>query len=140
MLKRKMNKGLAKQGGKFTGLLGGVAGTGSIISAHNVCHSICLAVVAILSVFGIIVSSNVLMFLEDYNLLFWSMGISFLALSLFLYLKFGRCISPKIILFNVGLLIVGFPFSFLSQYVFWIVGGLITASSIAWYIKDKMSI
>ncbi|MBI2543262.1 MAG: hypothetical protein HYW24_03690 [Candidatus Aenigmarchaeota archaeon] len=123
--------------GKMANAFGSVSGVGSIVSAHNVCHSVCLAVVAILSVFGIIVSSNVLMFLEDYNLLFWSMGILFLGVSLLLYLKFGKCISTKMILFNVGLLVIGFPFTLLSQYVFWVLGGTISISSVVWYLKDK---
>lgn len=131
-------KRIVKTIGKSTGALNAASGVGSIISAHNICHSICLGVVAILSVFGIIVSSNVLMFLENYNLLFWSMGIFFLATSLLLYIKFGKCISPKMILLNTGLLIVGFPFSLLAQYVFWIIGGLVATASVAWYIKDRV--
>lgn len=45
---------------KLVGTAGGISGTGSIISAHNVCHTLCLSVVAILSIFGIVVSSTAL--------------------------------------------------------------------------------
>ena len=126
--------------GRIVGISGNISGVGSIISAHNVCHTLCLAVVAVLSVFGIIVSSNVLMFLEDYNLLFWSMGISFLAMSLFLYSRYPGCISKKIILANVGLLIIGTPFQFLQPFnlIFWISGGSIVFTSFLWYLKGRV--
>lgn len=125
--------------GKAVGVVGGISGTGSIISAHNVCHALCLSVVAVLSVFGIAVSSTALMFLEDYQMLFWSMGIFFLALSLFLYFKFGKCISEKLILFNSGLLVMGIPFASLQSYqlLFWMVGGAISLGSVGMYLKDR---
>ncbi|OGI15581.1 hypothetical protein A3K63_01540 [Candidatus Micrarchaeota archaeon RBG_16_49_10] len=124
--------------GRIAGALGGISGGGSIISAHNVCHSVCLAVVAFLSIFGIAASSDVLMFLESYNLLFWSMGIFFLALSLLLYFKFPKCMSKKMILANAGLLIIGIPFVASLNLLFWVAGGVILSYSIAWYAKDKI--
>ena len=116
---------------------GSVSGAGSIISAHNVCHSICLVVVAMLSVFGIIVSADILMWLQDYNMFFWTMGISFLAISLAIYYKMPCCISKKMILFNAGLLIIGLPFFQFINLVFWLVGGVIVIFSIGWYFRDR---
>ncbi len=133
-----MKKQKHKKDGKGVfAIAGSVSGAGSIISAHNVCHSICLAVVALLSVFGIIVSSDVLMWLQDYNLFFWSMGISFLGISLVLYYKKPCCISKKMILFNTGLIIVGFPFLAAINLVFWVFGGGVTLFSIGWYFRDR---
>lgn len=126
-----------KKKAKITGVFGTVSGTGSIISAHNVCHALCLAVVAFLSVFGVIVSSDILMFLENYNLFFWSMGIFFLALGLMLLLKYPNCMSRKMILANSGLLIIGVPYLPSLNLLFWIVGSIIVSASIGWYIKDK---
>ena len=125
----------AKNGKGVFGIAGGVSGAGSVISAHNICHAVCLAVVAFLSIFGIIVSSDVLMWLQDYNLFFWSMGIIFLGISLvLLYIK-GDCISKKMIVLNVGLLIIGFPF--LQNWLIWVTGILISLFSICWYLRDK---
>src|SRR3989344_2552054 len=129
MKKRKQNHK------RIFGIAGGVSGAGSVISAHNVCHALCLAVVAFLSVFGIIVSSDVLMWLQDYNLFFWSMGLLFLGISLvLLYIK-GNCISKKMIVLNSGLLIIGFPF--LQNLIVWIPGILIVLFSVGWYLRDK---
>ncbi len=133
-MKKSKNK---KDGKRAFAIAGSVSGAGSIISAHNVCHSICLAVVALLSVFGIIVSSDVLMWLQDYNLFFWVMGIAFLAISLVIYFKMPCCISKKLILFNVGLIIVGFPFFIFLNLVFWALGGGVTLFSIGWYVRDR---
>ncbi len=123
--------------GKLSAVFGNAAGVGSIISAHNVCHWLCLAAVAALSVFGIAVSSTALMFLEDYNLLFWGMGLAFLAVSLFLYSKNPKCISKKLILFNVGLLVIGTPFVAQFSSFFWLTGGLIVAMTSGFYFKEK---
>ncbi len=126
-----------KDGKGVFAVAGSVSGAGSIISAHNVCHSICLAVVALLSVFGIIVSADILMWLQDYNLFFWTMGIAFLAISLAIYYKMPCCISKKLILFNAGLIIIGFPFFIFLSLLFWIVGGGLTLFSVGWYFKGK---
>ncbi len=120
---------------KLFGIAGTASGAGSIISAHNVCHAVCLAVVAFLSIFGIIVSSDVLMWLENYNLFFWSMGIMFLGISLILYYKMPCCISQKLIIFNTGLIIIGIPF--FQNMISWSLGNLITTFSIGWYLRNK---
>ncbi len=136
MLSRKVSKFR----GKFAALFGNMAGAGSIISAHNVCHWLCLVAVAVLSVFGVIVSSNVLMFLEDYNLLFWSIGLVFLGSSLFLYVRTTGCISMKLIVLNIGLLIIGTPFVPQLNIVFWTTGGTIVALISGIYIREKFFI
>lgn len=135
-----MAKTNLKKGGGVTGVFGGVSSTGSIISAHNVCHALCLAVVATLSVFGIIVSSDVLMFLENYNLLFWSMGMIFFALSIFLYTRYPGCMSKKLLLANSGLLLIGIPFSIIKNFslLFWSLGTGIVSLSVIWYVDNKI--
>lgn len=133
-------KNKLKKRAKTTGVFGSISGTGSVISAHNVCHALCLAVVAILSVFGIIVSSDILMFLENYNLLFWGMGMFFLALGLLLYSRYPGCMSKKLILANSGLLLIGIPFPALQQFnlLFWVLGSFVISISAIWYINGKI--
>lgn len=97
------------QKARFAGVAAGAAGAGSVASAHNVCHLLCMAAVSVLSVFGASASSGALMFLEDYNLPLWSMGLGFLALSLGLYAWRPGCISSSLIIANGGLLMVGAP-------------------------------
>jgi len=133
--KKCCKNGKKKKDERVFGLAGGVSGAGSVISAHNVCHALCMAVVAFLSVFGIIVSSDILMWLQDYNLFFWSMGMIFLGVSfVLLYLK-GNCISKKMIVLNIGLLIIGFPF--LQNWFVWTPGILISLFSVGWYMRDR---
>ena len=139
MLLRKMKSRRNKEG-KFLGLVGTASGAGGIISLHNVCHTVCLGVVATLSIFGIAVSSTALMFLQDYNLLFWSMGVFFLALSLALYAKLGKCISQRLIVFNAGLVLAGTPLLPSLQIVFWAAGFSIAVLVSLIYIKDKMGV
>ncbi len=136
MLFRKLKN---KVKGKAVGIFGNVSGIGSVISAHSVCHYLCLGVVTILSIIGITVSSTSLMFLEKYSLFFWSMGIFFLLMSLTLYIKYRGCISIKLILFNTSLLIISIPFKSLEKLnlLFWLVGGSVMAISIAMFVKDN---
>ncbi len=137
MVRKSQSKNGLKKGARITGIFSGVSGTGSIISAHNVCHALCLAVVGLLSIFGIAASSDILMFLENYTLFFWSMGMLFLVLSLLLYLKFPHCMSKKMILANSGILVIGIPYLSSFNLLFWVVGGTILIASTGWYIKDK---
>ena len=92
-MRRKTNA--TKKRGNVVGAAAGASGAGSVISAHNVCHAICLAVVSLLSVFGIIVSSDILMWLQDYNMLFWGMGLAFLFVSN-RYTSYNRAISSEL--------------------------------------------
>lgn len=126
-----------KRGSKISVAAGSASGVGSIISVHNVCHYLCLGVVAVLSVFGILVSSDVLMFLENYNLIFWSMGLLFLFVSIFLLYNFPNCISKKAITANAGLLVFGFPFQ-IYNFLFWIAGSVVLVATIGWYIRDRV--
>ncbi len=129
-----------KRIGRVSTITGGVSAGGGIISAHNVCHSVCLGAVALLSFFGIAASSDILMFLQDYNLLFWTVGIFFLLLSLLLLVKFGPCISKKAILGNAGLLIVGVPFFGEINSSLLVVGGSVVLLSFFLYVNDKFEL
>ncbi len=131
-----------KKKGGIVGAFGGISGAGSVISAHNICHSVCLLVVAVLSLFGVLVSSSALMFLENYNFLFWSIGLVFLAVAISLYASRPHCTSKKLIMANSGLLLVGIPSQLVGYYnpLFWIAGGLLLTGSIAWYIKGRLGV
>jgi len=124
---------------KTTSLLGSLSGGMSIISAHNVCHNICLGLIAVLTLFGITVAGMPLGFLQDYNLLFWNMAVFFLFISLIFYIRHKHCISNKMMIFNSGLITSSVPFEPLQQYhlFFWILGGILVLISIILYIKDR---
>ncbi|MBI4153882.1 hypothetical protein HY501_00960 [Candidatus Woesearchaeota archaeon] len=134
-----MRKYRAKKQGKIVGLLGAIPGTGSIIYSYNVCHNICLGVVAMLSVFGIAVSSDILMFLQGYTTIFWTAGMLMLLTTLLIYARL-RCISTKLIFLNTGLLIAGVPFFPGWQILFWIAGFSVTILVFGLFIVDKMEV
>ncbi|MEW6062833.1 MAG: hypothetical protein AB1571_00470 [Nanoarchaeota archaeon] len=111
----------------------------SIISAHNVCHNICLGIIAILTIFGITVAGMPLGFLQDYNLLFWNMATFFLVFGLVFYIRNRKCMSHKMLIFNSGLIVSSVPFEQLQSYnlMFYIFGGILVLISIILYIKDR---
>ena len=114
---------------------------GSIASAHNVCHALCLGAVALLSVFGIVVASDALMWLEVFNWPFWLMGISFLLISLALYSRYGPCISWRMMIVNAGLLVVAIPFAQNLGYLSWLAwapGIAITVFGISLILKSRL--
>jgi len=123
---------------RVSAIASGTTGAASIISAHNVCHAVCLGVVAVLSLFGIALSSTALMFLQDYNLLFWSMGLFFLLISAALYVRLG-CVSTKAMTANAGIIIAGVPFFPTAQVAFWIVGGAIFLVTLGQYMKQRFN-
>ena len=133
-----MKNDKTKNEGKVVSAANAASAGGSIIGAHNICHSICMAAVALLSVFGVVIASDALMFLESFALPFWTMGIAFLGISIFLYTKYC-CISKKLLVFNAGLLIIGIPFVQTLSYawVFWITGIVIAGYAALWYFSDK---
>ncbi len=128
-----------KNTGRISSIATGTSGAASVISAHNVCHAICLGAVALLSVFGIAISSSALMFLQDYNLVFWSMGLFFLLVSAILYIRLG-CISKQTMTANAGIIIAGVPFFPAEQLAFWLAGGSVFLIVAGRYIMRKAGV
>ena len=137
-----MKEGGIRKESKAAGAAGAASAGGSIAGAHNVCHALCLGAVAFLSVFGISASSTALMFLEDFALPFWIMGLAFLALSLAMLIKYGKCISRKLIVFNAGLLFIGVPFFQKDNYAwaFWLAGSIIAIYAVLWFLNDRYNL
>lgn len=124
---------------KLVTATGSLSGGLSILSSYNVCHSICMGVIAMLSVFGIAVAGFPLAFLLPYQIYFWIIGIAILAVALILYKIKGSCISKHMILANAGLLISGIPLtkSQFSSYLLLTIGMIIVAIAVALYLKEK---
>lgn len=118
---------------------GTLSGATSVLGSWQICHSICLGLIALLSVIGITIVGMPLLFLTKIAVPLWSLALVILLLTLILYLK-KKCISKKMLVFNSGLLIAGVPFQALQKFslVFWIVGGLVASLAIKWYIQEKL--
>lgn len=118
---------------------GTLSGATSILGSWQICHSICLGIIALLSAIGITLVGMPLLFLTKIAVPLWSGAFGILLITVILYLK-KKCISLKMIIFNSGLLIAGVPFAAVQKFavVFWIIGGIIASVAIIWYIQEKL--
>ncbi len=141
MMKTKAKNKTAGRQNRLVGALGSASGGGAVAGAHNVCHAICVGVASALSIFGITVSSTAVMFMQDYAVYFWLMGLVFVILSLVMYALSGK-ISRKLAIANVGILTIGVPFAFLEPYilVFWLLGSTLLAASIMMFLEERYKI
>ncbi|MEM3030852.1 MAG: hypothetical protein QXH27_03910 [Candidatus Micrarchaeia archaeon] len=125
---------------KLIGAANSLSGSlGFVGSAHDVCHASCTAAIALLSVAGVSVSGMPLLFLQDYALLFWSMGVAFLAFSVWLARSGFHAPSPKLLTANAGILIAGVPFGFVDvvRPFLWILGGTMVTAAAAWFLHER---
>ena len=124
---------------KFVGVAAGVSGAASVAGSWQVCHNLCLLAIALLGVLGTTAVGMPLMFLREIALPFWIAAVLLLAITAALYFK-KYCISPKLIVFNAGLIIAGTPFQGLQALspLFWVSGGAIAAFSILWFAKGRL--
>lgn len=104
---------LSEGAGITSGILGGIG------SIHNVCHSICAALVFALATFGITTSILPLMFLQTYQLYFWLGAVVFTGLSFYFYFqqKNHKALDRNLLFINIGLLIFSLPFSLFADYM-----------------------
>ncbi len=116
----------------FSGLLGFLGG-------YQVCHNICLGIIALLSIIGISIVGMPLLFLTKVAVPFWIVAFFLLIASLFFYFK-NKCISKNLLLFNSGIIIAGVPFNAFRDFliIFWIIGSSLVLLSIVLFIKNKL--
>ena len=124
---------------KAVGATGSISGITSVLGSWQVCHNVCLGIVALLGVLGIVVSGMPLLFLTKLALPFWIGAVTLLLITIGLYIK-KRCISERLLIFNSGLIIAGIPFESLQNFiiVFWVIGGLLVIISSYLFIRDKL--
>ena len=117
-----------------------VTGSLGFLSGYQVCHTICLSAIAFLSFFGISINFLPFLFLQKYNLLFWSLALVMLLISLILlYLK-PKCMPKNAVIANAGIIIAAIPFQEVEnfQIIFWITGLLILVYALfSWWTERK---
>lgn len=125
---------------KLAGIAGSVSGIASVLGSWQVCHTVCLGIVALLAVIGITVVGMPLAFLTKVAVPFWIAAFVLLLVTFGLYVKKG-CISKKLLVFNSGVLIAGVPFQPVQDYQKYllVIGGLIVAASIYMFVIDKIN-
>lgn len=136
---RMANKLKEKAVEKAIGASGSVSGATSILGSWQVCHNVCLGIVALLSIIGITVTGMPLLFLTKVAVPFWIAAVILLVITTVLYFT-KKCISGKLILFNSGLIIIGIPFSPMQKYslFLWIIGGALSLTAIFLFINDRI--
>ncbi len=116
-----------------------ISGVTSLFGSWQVCHSICLGLVALLGIFGIAVAGLPLYFLNQYAFWLWGTAVGFLLVTFGVYL-WKKCVSGKLLLMNLGFIVIGVPFQSVQEYryVFWIIGGIFVVLALALFISDKL--
>ena len=124
---------------KLIGATGSLSGAASILGSWQVCHNVCLALIALLAVIGITVTGMPLLFLTKIAIPMWTIAIVLLAIVIWLYFS-KHCISKNLIIFNSGLIIAGTPFQQVQKFsvFFWVTGGLLAIMGIIFFVKEKI--
>jgi hypothetical protein len=136
-MKRKVQAKTYKE--KFFGLFSGISGSLSFLGGWQVCHNLCLGIIALLSIIGITIVGMPLLFLQQYNVYFWSTAVLLLIPTFIMYWKSRKHMPSRLILFNVGIIIAAVPFIELQDYIifFWLFGGALIFYSILTFAKNR---
>lgn len=121
----------------FTSSLSGIMG---FLGGYQVCHNICLGLIAFLSLIGITLVGMPLLFLTKVAVPFWIAAFFLFLISLFFYFK-SKCISKNLLLFNGGIVIASIPFNAVKDFliILWIIGGSLVLLSIGLLIKSRLT-
>ncbi len=123
---------------KLVGSVGAASGITSALGGYQVCHSLCMSVIALLGILGITVAGMPLMFLTKVAIPFWIAAVLMLGVLGYFHIKM-KCVSGKLLMFNSGLIIAGVPFAPINQYpaVLWSVGGVLVVTAVTLFVKDR---
>jgi|SRR3989344_3975468 len=121
---------------KIIGATGSVSGAASVLGSWQICHSVCLGIIALLGVIGITIVGMPLEFLTKIAVPMWTIAVLLLITTFILY-KTKKCISKNMVIMNTGIIIAGTPFQQVQKFsvFFWVFGGLIAAYGVFLMIK-----
>ena len=120
-----------KKESRIVGVSGSISGAASVLGSWQVCHSICTAIIIVLSMMGITLSTMPLLFLTKIASVMWGIAATLFAATLYFYLA-KKCISSALVMLNTGLLVMGIPFAALQQFIllFYGIGGTLAVSGL----------
>ena len=122
---------------RLLGLSGSASGAASVLGSWQVCHTVCLGLIALLAVFGITLVGMPLLFLTKVALPLWIVAVTLLAITVALHVK-RKCVSKKQIMFNAGLVVAGVPFQPQgTSLIFWTLGGVLITNSILLFLFER---
>jgi hypothetical protein len=125
---------------KLIGSTGSVSGFASILGSWQICHNVCLGLIALLAVLGITVVGMPLAFLTTVAIPLWILAFALLLVTIAVYYK-KKCISKNLIILNSGFIVAGVPFAPVQSFIsfFYTIGGILVTISITLFIKDKIN-
>ncbi len=125
--------------GKLASISSSISGGLSFLGGYQVCHNVCLGIIALLSLIGITVVGMPLLFLQKVAVPFWIAAVVLLGITLAMYVKM-KCLSRNLLLLNGGIIVASVPFYQLKPLlpVFWMVGGTMVAVSVVLMVKGKV--
>ncbi|MEK6909897.1 MAG: hypothetical protein AABW61_02350 [Candidatus Aenigmatarchaeota archaeon] len=140
MKRGKINKSKVSKG-KFMNFSSCISGSLSFLGGWQICHNVCLGIIAALSLIGITIVGMPLLFLTKYAIYFWLIAVLLLIPTLIMYWKNRKCMPKNIILANIGIIIAAIPFASLQPYqvIFWSTGGILIGTAVFSYVKNRLS-
>jgi len=110
------------------------------LGSWQVCHNVCLGIIALLAAIGITIVGMPLGFLTKITIPLWIIAVLLLGVTIWFYVK-RKCISKNLIVLNSGLIIAGVPFKTLEKFTvfFWVVGGIFVLAGISLYVSDRIN-
>ena len=124
---------------KVTSTFSVLSGSLSFLGGWQICHNVCLGIIASLSLIGITIVGMPLLFLTKYAAYFWSIAVVLLIPTFIMYWYNRKCMSKNIVLTNIGIIVAAIPFASLQPYqvLFWSVGGILIGLAVLSYIKSR---
>ncbi|MBI4148010.1 hypothetical protein HY490_01845 [Candidatus Woesearchaeota archaeon] len=124
---------------RIVGTAGSISGIAGILGSYQICHTVCLGIVALLGVLGVTIVGMPLAFLTNLAVPFWMLAVFLLSITVVLYFT-KRCVSKRMIMLNTGIIIAGIPFRPVQPYapVFWVIGGVIAGCAIILFILNNL--
>ena len=110
----------------------------SFLGGYQVCHNVCLGIIALLSFIGITIVGMPLLFLTRVAVPLWIFAAALFGVTLLFYIR-RKCISKNLLLLNAGIIIVGMPFAAVKPVLplFWIIGGTLILLSLLLIVKAR---
>lgn len=124
---------------KLASISSSLSGTLSFLGGYQVCHNLCMGIIALLSLIGITVAGMPLLFLQKVAVPFWIAAVVLFTITLGLYIKM-RCLSKNLLLLNFGILVAGVPFPQVKPLLplLWISGGAIVLIGVLLMVRGSI--
>lgn len=124
---------------KLATISSSLSGTLSFLGGYQVCHNLCMGIIALLSLIGITVVGMPLLFLQKVAVPFWIAAVVLFTTTLGIYVKM-RCLSRNLLLLNFGILIASVPFQGVKPVLplLWISGGAIVLISFLLMVRESI--